>query len=384
MRSGLLRTRLTASLFTVALLAAACGGGDDAPLVSQLAVTPQSLDSSSGADPAATANVSLTPDSGSVGNAASAPASAAGSTPTAQSQVVARPRAAGPASIAATAVAIDSVDILASLEPAQPFADSGWKWSAQCAGQNVSGLNLPDAGMQFTDLGDEFGALRLGRVADPMAPSRTVLFVRANLADPLMSGAPRCEVATSPTAGGALPVGKPIWFALGIKLQKWVATSDEQILAQWHQGDGSIPLNPFLALSVAGDKVKVMLRYDASYPVSKATTTTIVASNANGLPADHWSYFVFKALISPDATKRPYLKVWRDGVPIVDYAGPFGYNYPEFKPYLKVGHYHWIDHTNPWPATSPTRTVLLRTPTLISDTAGRYTETAVRGYVAAR
>ena len=185
----------------------------------------------------------------------------------------------------------------------------------------------------------------------------------------------------SPTPDGKLPVGQDIWFAFGIRLQDWVVSPDEQILMQWHQGDGSILLNPFLALLLKGDTLRIDSKFNAADPPSRTTTSTVTQWQSTHAPINAWTYFVLKARISPFPADGAYLKVWRDGVPIVDYRGPLGYNYPESPPYLKVGHYQWVTPYNPWSDAAPTKTVLYRSPLLVQDPAGKYSEVDLRANV---
>lgn len=279
---------------------------------------------------------------------------------------------------------ITNIDVLAELDPNKTFASLGWKWSIECGGQWIGGLNVPESGIKSSSLGDQYGALRFGKVADPANAMRSVLFFRANKSDPLVAGVPRCEASTSTTAGGAIPTGTPVWFAFGIRLSNWIQTPDEQIFAQWHQGDGSTALSPFLAMSVQGGVVRVLLRHNSQQILSKSTTTTVVALEQSPLPLDRWSYFVIKALISPDGSLGSYVTIWRDGAQVVNYHGPFGYRYPGFSPYLKIGHYHWLNTSNPWPTAAATRTLMMRSPVLVSDKTNVYAEPDLRAHVTAR
>ena len=275
-------------------------------------------------------------------------------------------------------VTVESADVVAELNPAVPFLSLGWKWSLECAGESMGILSVPEAGLSVQ------GKLRFAKVADPAKKSSKVLLFRAARSDPLVYGAPRCEATASPTQGGALPVGQPFWFAFGIRLDGWIATADEQIIAQWHHSDDTIVMNPFLAISVASNEMRIVARYNANDPVSKESTTSIRLATSKPLPVDRWSYFVVKALISPDGSLGSFVKVWRNGVQIADYFGPFGYRLAPLMPFLKVGHYHWIDASNPWPDTVPVRSVLMRTPVLVHDGNGRYSEPDLRAYVVSR
>ena len=281
-------------------------------------------------------------------------------------------------------VAIEPADVIAELNPAVTFQSLDWKWSVECAAKSLGILSVPEAGLSLNDLGDTYGPLRFAKVADPARPSKRVLLFRATRSDPLIYGAPRCEATASPTQGGALPMGQTFWFAFGIRLESWTATDDEQIVAQWHHGDGTIAMSPFLAISLVQNAAQLVIRYNNNDPVSKATTTSIRLARSESLPTGRWSFFVVKALISPDGSLGSFVKVWRDGVSISNYHGPVGYRVPLLQPFMKVGHYHWIDASNPWPEQTPVRTVLMRTPVLVRDESGRYSEPGVRAYVMAR
>ncbi|MDP3086317.1 MAG: heparin lyase I family protein [Rubrivivax sp.] len=287
--------------------------------------------------------------------------------------------ATSPTPIAAKPIAAS--DIRLQVEAANSFASYRWLWGMECDGQVLGALNIPEAGIHGADLGGGMGTQRFGKVADPDQPSRKVLMFRANVNDRLAAAAPRCEMTFSPTQAGSLPVKKELWFAFGVRLKDWKVTDDEQLLMQWHWGNGAIPLNPFLGLFLRGNTLRIDNRFDATYPPSKNTTTVKTLWQNTQLPIDRWTYFVIKARISPHLGDAPYVKVWRDGVQVASYSGPVGYNYPEVNPYVKVGHYQWIASYNPWSTAAPTKTVLYRTPSLIQDSAGAYTESDVRRHV---
>ena len=279
---------------------------------------------------------------------------------------------------------INSTDIRLQVEADRLFSSYKWAWGMECAGQKVGAINVPEYGLLGFDLGGGLGSTRFGKVADPDNSARKVLMFRPNSGDPLVSGAPRCEMIFSPSFGGKLPVNQDVWFAFGIRLQNWVNTTDEQILMQWHWSNGSIPLGPFLALSLKGGKLQIDSKANAAYPPSAASTTSRVHWTNGTVTSNAWTYFVVKARISPHTGHNPYLKVWRDGVQVVNYAGPLGYNYPQVTPYVKIGHYQWVAAYNNWISAAATKTILVRTPALINDTTGLYTEFDVRSHVKAR
>lgn len=285
---------------------------------------------------------------------------------------------------ATTAKPVSSSDIRLQVEASRLFSSYKWTWGMECAGQKAGAVNIPETGIQGFDLGNGLGSTRFGKVPDPDNSTRQVLMFRPNSADPLVSGAPRCELTFSPNFSGKLPVNQDVWFAFGMRLQDWVATTDEQILMQWHWSNGTIPLGPFLALSLKGGKLQIDSKANAAYPPSVSSTTSRVHWTNGTVTSNTWTYFVVKARISPHTSHSPYLKVWRDGVQIVNYAGPFGYNYPEVTPYLKIGHYQWVATYNNWISAASTKTVLVRTPALINDPTGIYNEFDILSHVSAR
>ena len=276
---------------------------------------------------------------------------------------------------------INSTDIRLQVEANHTFSSYKWTWGVECSGQKVGAINIPEYGILGFDLGDGLGKTRFGKVPDPENSARQVLMFRPNSGDALVAGAPRCEMTFSPSFGGKLPVNQDIWFAFGIRLKDWVPTTDEQILMQWHWSNGSIPLGPFLTLALKGGKLQIDSKANAAYPPTVASTTSRVHWTNGAVPSNVWTYFVVKARISPHTSHNPYLKVWRDGTQIVNYAGPFGYNYPEVTPYVKIGHYQWVAAYNNWISAASTKTILVRTPALINDTTGLYTEYDVRSHV---
>ncbi len=280
--------------------------------------------------------------------------------------------------------AISSVDLLAVASAVSPFKSLDWDWSAECAGQVKSGLNIPETGLLGSYVSDAWGSLRLGKVDDPQAPGKKVFAFRTNVNDPVTAGNPRCELSASPTRKGRLPINETFWFAVGFSLPNWTATSDAQIIAQWHVDGGGIALSPLLALSVQGDKLGLILRHNANYPVSMATTVDVVALDTATLPINKWTYLVFKARLSTNKADGPFLQVWQDGRQVVNYSGPIGYNLSDNAPFAKLGFYHWIESSNRWPVDVPTRTVLVRTPIIVSDKAGSYQEPDLRAHVVAR
>lgn len=277
---------------------------------------------------------------------------------------------------------VNNSDIFAQIDTRNTFKSYGWLWSVECAGVAKGAIDVPESGIQGSDLGAGLGTMRFGKVPDPDAPQRKVLQFRANKDDGLQAGAPRCELSFSATQPGRLEIGREFWFAFGIRLDKWINTPEEQIVAQIHQSDGSIPLNPIFALSVLGDKFSLYYRNNANSVVTKASTTSIDGWSSKGLPTKEWTYFVVKATVSTNPKDSPHLFVWKDGQQIVNYVGAFGYNTPSVTPFAKFGHYQWGGPGNAWSASAPTKTVLIRNPTFVrASSTANYQESDIRVHV---
>jgi hypothetical protein len=272
--------------------------------------------------------------------------------------------------------------LLAGVSMAKSLASYNWLWSLECAGKVMGANAVPESGV-FGTVSRRHGAqeLRFGKVADPFDPKRKVLMFKASRSDPYIAGAPRCEMGFSPTQAGKLPLGQEVWFAFGLHLPAWTPSSDAQLVAQWHVTNSGSALNPLLAFIVKGSDLYVEARHNASTAPTIATTATPVTAKSAGLPSGKWTYIVVQAKLSTDPAKSPFLRVWRDGRVVVNYSGPLGYNIPNHVPYLKVGHYHWMSDSNPWPAGVPSRTVMIRAPSLVTDSARQFTANDLLGFV---
>jgi hypothetical protein len=343
---------------------------------------PASTDAAAAVAPAAPtsadAAAATVPATAPVADAAAATAPAADGTPTPTADGIAK--AASVIAVEGTTPInpIQASDIRLQVDAAQTFSSYRWNWGVECDGQVQGAINVPETGLSGSFLSG-FGSQRFGKVADPANPAKKVLMFRANQDDARASGAPRCELTFSPSFNGKLPVNQEFWYAFGVRLDKWTPGKDEQILMQWHWGNGTIPLGPFLALSLSNGVLKFDTKTSAISPPSIASSKTTVLYQNTSLPVDKWTYFVIKAKISYDSGQAPYIKIWRDGAQVVNYNGPVGYNYPAVQPYAKIGHYQWVQSYNTW--TTPTKTVLYRAPSLISDTLHRYNEADIRSFV---
>ena len=184
---------------------------------------------------------------------------------------------------------------------------------------------------------------------------------------------PRCEMLAYPTLATSLPIGVPFWFAVSMWVDDWSGTQDEQIIAQWHQNDPRLSLNPFLALIIKGNTMRVELRYSDIDPATKASTTLVTAGSLVLKPR-RWTQFITRAKISQDVNEKPSFQLWQDGAQVVDYRGSLGYKLSKgYFAYAKTGIYKWLNG-NPWDASIPSREVMVKTMLIATDQFNRYTQ----------
>lgn len=275
--------------------------------------------------------------------------------------------------------AVRSADILTEATAGMPLGDQNWGY--ECYGAVQAATSIPRAGVTGNLL---VGApsLRLGIETPPNSPSRAGIVLRTASGDPEASGSPRCELSFVRGTKGYLPKASTFWFTATVWLDDWRGTDDEQLVAQFHDGDWSRGLNPFFALLIRGNQARVNVRWDTTQNETIAKTHVANKDIWSGSFdfSRRWVTFVVQARTSTRASDAPFVRVWRDGQLIANYSGPVGYNQPEFRDYAKVGYYHWLNG-NPWDQRMPVRTVYVRRATVISDAQNLYTEPVVRAHV---
>ncbi len=278
---------------------------------------------------------------------------------------------------------IDPGDIFAQVDPAKTFESHGWVVAHECAGQTGTFENLDEDGVTASDLGDDLGTLRFGKVDAPDDPQRKALAFHVNIDDPELFGAPRCEISwASSNHDTRIPIKQDFWFAFGLYLPAWTEVPEEGIIAQWHESGPTV--NPFMAVSLDGPELKLTLRYNADSSPTQAGNTIHSFQLPGELPVDEWTYFVIKSKISWDEADQPYFHMWRDGDLILEYDDLLGYN-SSATPFMKLGLYPWgyDSPPNEWTASVPTKTLFFRLPTYVHADGTSYEEVDLRAYVAA-
>ena len=200
--------------------------------------------------------------------------------------------------------------------------------------------------------------------------------VRVGTSDTQFSDGRRCEAIAYPDSNTALPRARDFWYAVTLLVDKGAESrGDDQLLTQWH----ALGFNPFMGLYMNNGKLRITTRHSPSRTsLAKDSRTDNLWVDSTTVPRK-WMTFVFNARISPDTKDRPFLRVWKDGIQIVNYQGPLGY-YSTSLSYPRVGWYSWYDR-NPWDLAQPVRAVYVKRAVVINDRAPRYDESTLRGWV---
>ena len=209
--------------------------------------------------------------------------------------------------------------------------------------------------------------------------------LQTNAVDVLPDGvSPRCELVAYPMPGSALPQAESFWLAFSFWADDWSGTQDEQLIAQMHvQEPRNTLLNPFFALVVRGNAMRLELRYNDGTVPDKASTQLVTAARLP-MPVRQWTTAVVQARISTQAKQAPFLRMWLNGRLVADYAGPLGYVLPPGGfAYQKVGIYHWIAD-NPWDLKIPVRALLVGAMIAVRDADGRYSHDALEASITPR
>ena len=237
----------------------------------------------------------------------------------------------------------------------------------QCQGANATLADVPALAQQVETTHSAQKVQRFGTAGSAANP---VFRVELGATDVLAAGtSPRCEVMAYPMPGSALPVNQTFWLSVSMWVDDWRGANDELIIEQMHiQDPRKIVLNPFLALVVRGNELRVELRHNPHQTPSQATTS-VVSTTRVALPTRRWFTAVIQAKLSQDTTQAPFFKLWLDDTQVVDYRGAWGYVLqPDAAAYAKVGLYHWL-HGNAWDTTFPTRSMMLGSMLLARDSA---------------
>jgi hypothetical protein len=140
-------------------------------------------------------------------------------------------------------------------------------------------------------------------------------------------------------------MGQEYWYGFSIYIPTSLAVRDTRlVIGQWHgQRDTRFdehPRSPLLVQRYRDGRFYIQVRWSA---ILVQTTETVDLPNAKrtlyedrAFPRDRWVDFVYHVKWS--FLDDGFVRVWRDGIQIVHYDGPVGYNDRE-GPYFRFGLY---------------------------------------------
>ena len=195
---------------------------------------------------------------------------------------------------------------------------------------------------------------RFARVADPDNAAKWCWRFRVHPDDPDTSASKRCEFAYTGAASFEEMNGRILGVC--IRMQDWRALDDDQLVFQVHGPTGGAIGNPWLSFLVTAGVFRISLRYDLNESPAPGTQTILDLYTQSEWAPLQWSRF--SVYVLEDWRGEGVVRVMRDGVEIVDYVGPAGFNDQAVgASYLKNGYYHWVDSGNDWDTSVNTREV---------------------------
>ncbi len=283
-----------------------------------------------------------------------------------------------------TADPIDPAAVLVSVNPRKALSTQNWGQSVALG--KVTNGPLPDSGLHGPAMSDG-QTLRLGLTPDPRDPSRTVLqfAVEYNASgsyrDPLFHDGSRVQIAQIDRP--KLPRGQTLWHTFRYMHEDFGTNgaADQQILTQYHDGDHSSGLNPYLAWMVTGSDLQIFIKYSScEVPTKKPPCGDgKVIFSEKQTPSNTWKNVVVRSKVGADG----FVQIWRDGVLIADYQGPFGYyNQTVDNDYAVLSYYHWHSY-NDFDTRLPIRRVWWDWSSMVADPDNRYSVDDLYAHLAA-
>jgi hypothetical protein len=270
-------------------------------------------------------------------------------------------------------VTIDPADILTHASAAIPFAEqSGYVVSVINTG--VPAAKVPENGIHGPRLSNG-QTIRFGKVADPVKAERKALLFQVQKDDPTTANGKRTELSLSPN----IEMNKVYWIAFSAYVYDWgtLSTNDDALFGtQLHQGNKSLVVGgPAFGLytSQVGRTFRVQTRHSESETPSNSNAVSWKGTELQ-IPFGKWADFVLK--FKENTKGQGFLQVWMDGDEIADYKGSLGYN-TGHTDYAKFGYYNWTAGA----MNATPRKVLLRSPVVVADPAGKYSQESLRNFV---
>jgi hypothetical protein len=264
-----------------------------------------------------------------------------------------------------SAPAVQASDVLFNVSSATPLAQR--TGMLQCLATQPALKNL--AASLYGPDGAGGSELKYGWVADPANSGRTVSYmaIRSSDVDTAGAGNKRCEY-TFPSP--AIPWNKDFWFTTAVRTGNLTGSTDQQAVWQWHEKSDVSGLPPYLSAVVSGQTMSIYVRSNQNSAFSKVNTSTQVVYKSTNWTANTWNKFVVQAKLDSQQNGSSYVRIWLNGVQIVNRVGPMGYLYANPTDYVKTGLYHPTGSGNSWSVAVDKREVWLKGPAMVMDRGG--------------
>ena len=138
------------------------------------------------------------------------------------------------------------------------------------------------------------------------------------------------------------PMGSVRWYAFSLLVPEDFPIEDNRlVLAQWHGADkkylGELSRSPSMAFRYANGSLSITICHSADRIVRDAKAVLSKSLfQTEQFPRNTWNDFVIQARWS--CQSDGFVNVWWNGLQVVRYSGPVGYN-DDFGPYFKFGLY---------------------------------------------
>ncbi len=204
-------------------------------------------------------------------------------------------------------------------------------------GSNKS-TNIDSINPRWVSTADYEGTQRIAASPGGLKYARTEL-APASVAYPafLFSSYPTDQSNRSRCEAGwrgedvTVPFGVDLWAAMLLWYDFDMGASPQHVtISQVYHGGVNAGINPDYGIHLYADTIKAEFRHCAVVGMTKADQQ-LVTYNLTGLPAAKrgaWFDIVVKMRRDWDPSGSGYVKLWVDGVQLVDYVGPIGYRGP--------------------------------------------------------
>lgn len=155
-----------------------------------------------------------------------------------------------------------------------------------------------------------------------------------------------------------IKAGQVVTAGYKFRLNDYRTATDSFLIQQFKGLDSEVPFSsasPWFAINILSGVLVMDIR--TSNVDNTGDIQEIVYSDANWLP-NTWYSVVVETKTSTARGVNGYVKVWLNGIQVVDYVGEVGYFTPNN--YVMCGFYQWGGDSWPWDLNFPTKTMYFK------------------------